>query len=162
MSNLDYDKSELIESLTDRLGVELEKIVLSAESTRQASINAPSAMQSRYDTSRIEQGYLADTLNMRSVGLKKGLHSLGFLSLPENPITVGVGCVVRVKDDFGTDDYLILPYGGGETIETAQGEVIVVTPDAPLAQSMMGLKKRESGSYTVNRRSIEFTIVDFI
>ena len=162
MTNLNYDKSALIGTLTARLGAGLETLAVSAESARQASVEAPGAMQSRYDSGKEEQGYLADAHNLRALSQRAGMSRIGFLDLPESPVNVGVGCVVRVEDDFGTDDYLILPHGGGETIGTAQGEVTVVTPEAPLAQALIGLKKGESGAYTANERSIRFRVIDFI
>jgi len=162
MSNLDYNKSELIASLTEQLGAGLECMTASAEGARQASVEAPGAMQSRYDSGKEENGYLADALNLRSVGMKRGINGMRFTELPENPVNVGVGCLVRVEDDFGQDDYLVLPYAGGETIETNHGDVTVVTPEAPLGKSLMGLEKGGLGSYEVGGKTIDFKVIDLI
>ena len=158
----DYNKSELVETLLERLGSVLECMTASAENARQASVEAPGAMQSRYDSSKEEQGYLADACNIISHQMKRELSGMRFIELPKNPSFVATGCLVRVEDDLGIEDYLILPYTGGEIIETEKGEVIVMTPNAPFAQAMLGLQKGDLGSYATDGNTVGFKIVDLI
>ena len=58
------DKIHLIEKLTTMLKASIEGQQKSFESARQASVDAPGRMQSRYDTTGIESAWVADGLAM--------------------------------------------------------------------------------------------------
>lgn len=142
------DKGDLLDKLTNQLLGGAEGVLSAAYSARQASIEAPGTMVSRYDSTKEEQGYLADGLNLRHTDIVDGINEVKGISLPKNPDRVVLGSLVRLENGRGEDTYFILPYGGGEYIETEEGEVSVITPKSPIFKQMEG--KRAGDWFTLN------------
>ena len=156
------DKYNLLEKLLAKIGNNAEVIAGAAQYSRQAAIDAPGRNQSRYDSSREEQGYLADGLNLRRQQIITGIHEAGATQLPQRPESVMVGTLVRLDQDGQTSDYFVLSYGAGNWIESEEGEVLVITPNSPLFQAMKGKKKNEEFSFSLDRRRMQYKIVDIL
>jgi len=73
-------KQDLVAKLLTRLSETSENTALARANARQASIDAPGAMVSRYDSSKEEQGYLADALGLRSIEIGHSTNKLRSLS----------------------------------------------------------------------------------
>jgi len=159
-----YNKEDLVERVINQMSRSKEQIAKAAEIAKQSSIEAEGAMQTRYGSEKEECGYLADGLNIRMQKKTKEIITIRLLKLLENPDYVTQGTLVRLKDiDRGElSDYLILPYGGGETIETNEGRVTVVTSQSPLLNSMINLKIGDEFSFIFGIRKKNYKIVEII
>ncbi len=146
-------KPELIARLVKRIDRGIEHTALAQANARQAAIDAPGAMQSRYDSSKEEQGYLADSLSARVNQKATEAARLRGLPLPEDSFIVQEGSLVRLEDvaEQRFVDYLVLPCCGGERLETGNGDITVVTPESPIGKSMFGLDIGEPFSVTVGK-----------
>lgn len=134
-------KKELLEMLVRQLSEDSDNTERAAMSARQASIDAPGAMQSRYDSTKEEQGYLADAVNLRRgeiVG--EALRLKGYRLKPSQVIEEGA--FVNVLSDMGDSfNYFVLPQSGGKYIETNDDEVMVISTETPLFKAMDGKRK---------------------
>lgn len=157
-----HDKRKLLERLLVQMDEGSEFLAGAASNARQASIDAPGAMQSRYDSTKEEQGYLADGLNLRHAERVGGAGRIRSTPLPKDPQSVAVGTLVRLENSKGTSDYFVLPYGGGEFIETDEGEVTVVTPSAPIFGAMQGRRVGEDFMFRVGDRQIVYHILEIV
>ena len=155
-----YDKRELLDQLITQMSQDADNVAEAAQTTRQISIDAPGAMQTRYGSEKEEAGYLAASLERRQFELGKGISAVRFADLPENPERISEGTLARLSRNGSVEDYFILPYGGGEFLETDQGEITIITPESPLASSMMGLKKGDKFSFEVRRIEKRYQVVD--
>ncbi|PIN89447.1 hypothetical protein COU60_03565 [Candidatus Pacearchaeota archaeon CG10_big_fil_rev_8_21_14_0_10_34_76] len=156
-----HNKKELIERLIGQIVAKSNNMAEAAEDARQLSISAPGRNQSRYDSSKEEFGYLADGLNIRSQEIASGIGMIRAAFFPDRPETVVQGSLVRVEEGSGRhSDYLILPYGGGEFIETNEGDVDVITPSAPLCEAMIGKRIGEEFSFSARDKQRTYRIED--
>lgn len=157
-----HDKRELLERLLGQMDEGSDILAGAASNARQASIDAPGAMQSRYDSTAEEQGYLADGLNLRHAEKVGEASRIRSTPLPQDPQSITVGTLARLENSRGVTDYFVLPYGGGEFIETDEGEVTVVTPSAPIFKAMQGRQVGEDFVFNVRDRKIVYHVLEII
>src|SRR3989338_3885116 len=157
---MNYDKKQLLGMLASQLERKSSGIARAANNARQDAINAEGRMQTRYGSEKEESGYLADGLNLRRNEVEQGLSTLLALQLPENPSKVMSGSLVSIRDGSEVEYYFILPYGGGESIETDQGEVTVINPTAPIAKLMLNKKVGEQFPFRRGAFEDKYTILD--
>ena len=154
------DKNQLLEKLAEQISGNADTMGDAAQNARQASIDAPGRNQTRYDSSKEEQGYLADGLNIRHAELCFGASMVKSTRLPMNPGKVVVGSLVKLNANGNSGHYFVLPYGGGQWIETEEGEVTVVTPESPLYRAMEGRRAGETFRLNAAKRTIDYTITE--
>ena len=151
-----YQKHQLLQQLIEQLERGSDIVAKAAERTRQEAITAEGRMQTRYGSEKEETGYLADGLSQRNQAIQNGVGLLRSFDLPQNPIRVGRGCIVRVADDQGEpNDYFVLPYGGGESLSTEHGEVTVLSPTAPLGKLILNKSFCRSSFGGVQFRAVD-------
>ncbi len=73
--------------------------------------------------------------------------------------TVGVGALVDVEVDGKRSRYFLAEAAGGTKIEHEGVEIVVLTPEAPLAQSLLGKKPGDTFERTVRGEATEYEIV---
>lgn len=154
------DKKKLLELIVEQLSGDAETFADAASNARQASIDAPGRNQTRYDSSKEEQGYLADGLNLRQAEILFEASYVKGTCLPMNPEKVSVGALVRLEGNGTPRNYFVLPYGGGEEIDTEEGEVTVVTPESPMFKAMQGRRMGETFRVNAANRTIFYTIAE--
>ena len=158
---MNYDKTALLQAVKESLTDGFTNIHEASEMARDDSIRAPGRMESRYDSSREELGALADSLNNRKAEIASGLASLSGCPLPENPTRVGLGCIALVEliGKGQVLEYFVLPYGGGTRIKGPRDEILVVTPESPIAEAMLG---RCIGSRFTTRSQKQYQVKEII
>tara|TARA_Y100000034_G_C6848611_1_gene384719 strand:- start:417 stop:908 length:492 start_codon:yes stop_codon:yes gene_type:complete len=157
---IDYDKKDLVRRFVDQMEEGVDQLAEATESSRMHSIQSEGCMQTRYGSAKEEHGYMADTLNLRTQGKSAALVEARYTNLPENPRSVQLGCVVRLRDSESgdTSDYFVLREGGGEFIEVGEDEIAVITTEAPLYGEMYGLGRGDTFTFK-NPRGREFSYV---
>ncbi len=126
----------------------LEKIKMQQEAlnnTKQASIEAPSAMESASDTTKSQMDWLAESILIRISELNKLILEIQvlFSDLPKCE-KVCIGALVKIKKENKEFRYFVIKYGGGVEIETTDGKIIAISLSAPIVKSIFGLKTGSS------------------
>lgn len=100
-----------------------------------------SAMQSRYDTFRIEGSWVADGMHGREAELSRELTMAQNYAPPvANGGKIGEGNLVKLHYGDEMTNFLILPFAGGQEIDL-QGEIfMIITPQSPIAAELWGKK----------------------
>jgi hypothetical protein len=121
---------------------EVENAEKTLATIRQASIDAPGAMQSHSDTTKFQMGGLADELATSILGRRRAVEALEKLlrgGMMENPSVVLGGTIVEVEDVVGVKAfYFVLPEAGGIEVDRDGQTIMVVTYYAPLAAAFLG------------------------
>ncbi len=134
------DKARLIQqivaSLTESLGV-LEK---AARASHAEATHESSKAESKYDTRGLEAAYLAGGQARQA---KEILDSIKlYETLTANQFAandpIDLTAVVELETDGTRSTYFIGPKNGGLEIEHQRKEIIVITPQSPLGQNLMG------------------------
>jgi|ETN01SMinimDraft_4_1059930.scaffolds.fasta_scaffold120923_2 transcription elongation GreA/GreB family factor len=155
------DKFEAYDMLVKNLEKGLDDMEQAAESYSQQTNDAPGAMQSRYDSSREELGAVTDALFNRNDEKSRDVEMARAFNL--SPSTrVGIGSLVNVQkiNPPETNHYFVLPFAGGESIDHEDGDITVVTPNAPLVGAMADKRKGDFFIFSLRGSSLVYKILD--
>lgn len=139
------DKMNLKELLIRMIKADIEKQRQSFESARQASIDAPGRMQSRYDTMGIESAWVADGLARAIQEKVLNLKYLETFQWDESPVCVGIGSIVKILSSDSPDPeyFFILPVLSGYELCENGLTVTTLSPETPLGKVLIGKKAGE-------------------
>jgi hypothetical protein len=156
---MNLNKNYILKRVIAQIERREETIKNSAERSRDASNNAPGRMESRYDSTKMEHGYLADSLNFARVEIQGGLEILSGFSLPEDNKKISLGSLVEIQSHDGIKmKVFILPYGGGETVEEEEEEITIITPESPIGREIMGKDAGYQFILPTKRKPISYRI----
>jgi transcription elongation GreA/GreB family factor len=127
---------QIIASLTQSLGL-LEK---AARASHAEATHESSRAESKYDTRGLEAAYLAGG---QARQVKEILDAISlYESLPIKTFGPGepidLSALVELKADGTRSLYFIGPKSGGLEIEFQGRDIMVITPQSPLGQNLMG------------------------
>src|SRR5664279_5906719 len=129
---------QIISSLTESLAV-LEK---AARASHEEATHESSKAESKYDTRGLEAAYLAGGQARQA---KEILDSIkAYEALVPRDFTLGepveLTTLVELDADGTHSTYFIGPKSGGLEIKHRRKEIMVITPQSPLGQNLVGRK----------------------
>lgn len=141
---IDYigEKRILLNKVINNLTDELAALKKASEDARRASINAPSKMESRYDSMKFEQDMLSRNFSLKADELKEGIEKLKKFNLSVFE-KVSLGSLVEIENinQNNSEFYFILDFGSGITIESDNFKnVRVISSNSPIGQILMDKK----------------------
>jgi|APSaa5957512535_1039671.scaffolds.fasta_scaffold151462_2 transcription elongation GreA/GreB family factor len=160
------NKSKLLQQLMDTLEEKASITNKSFERAQKDVIEAPGRMESRYDSTKQESSYLADSFYKRSFEIDQAIKTLK--SLSESRLqyrnVIEIGSVVRLKESGQTEDewYIILPVGGGETLYDNSTEIFVISSYSPIADCLLEKRKGDSIKLSLDRNSRQLEILEVL
>lgn len=136
-------KSAVLVLLKSLLEKRIQAQEITYASLRQAAIEAPGRMVSRYDSAKAENSAAADTQAQRITETRKSLEILSdpFYVTPKADnarIEGGSLFQIEVLDESGGNQeivYYIVPGGSGFEVEADGVSVQLISPSAPLAKA---------------------------
>lgn len=164
-SNINIDKTIIIEQITAQLKKELSLTLIAANNAHKAATDDQSVAETQYDTLAIEQSYLAEGQSRRVDEIKYAIKRLQ--SIPPEALTtklkINIGSVVQLEKDIDKQQWFFLaPVAGGYrcklTVQDNTINMVVITPESPLGKAMMNKQLDDE----INIKITEKRIVDFI
>lgn len=156
------DKKAVIEAVIASLVKAATSSERASKEARQASIEAPSKMESRYDSTKSEQDWLAHGLAIMSAQHKAAIQEIQTIDLTPRD-HVRIGSLVTTEEDTGgmSEIYILLPSGTGTTVEVEGKKVLVVTPESPMGKAVMG-KDVEAWCKVFSPRGVRHIVIKAI
>src|ERR1035437_6139375 len=148
---------QIITSLTESVGV-LEK---AARASHEEATHESSRAESKYDTRGLEAAYLAGGQAgpakeiLDSIKAYEALATRDFA--PGEPIDLTA--LVELDADGTRATYFIGPKNGGLEIKHRRKEIMVITPQSPLGQNLMGRKAGQLWAAKLGGSSVKYHIV---
>jgi hypothetical protein len=140
------NKRLLIGKIIAQLGENLETLYAAARSSRTEATHESSKAENKYDTRGLEAGYLAQGQMKQAEQIEQSITEFQKMPCshfePETPIANGA--VIELDSKEGNRFYFMAARGGGIEVEMDGKEIIVLTPQAPLGQLLMGKKLGDS------------------
>lgn len=154
-------KRQLVDALVREIEESIERLKVSFESTRQAAIQAPGRMQSRYDTTKEEQSKVADGIGMQILKHEAALASVRSFSRSgeQTGDVVTTGSLVLVKSAVEEVYFLIVPSGAGRTVVVEDKEITSISPEAPIAAALLGHRSGDQVIFTIGTERRTLTIL---
>jgi transcription elongation GreA/GreB family factor len=155
------NKRLVIEAIIAKLQEDLEVLHNAARASHAEATHESSKAENKYDTRGLEAGYLAQGQMKQGKQTEEAI--LEFQKLPlvdlEPNSVVGIGALVEVESKTGQSLYFIGPRGGGIEVEVEDRLIVVLTPQAPLGQLMMGKRVGERFLFKQGKdKGIEYRI----
>ena len=138
------DKPALLAHIIQRLNADLEQAVLAAEAAHADATHEESVAENQYDTLGLEASYLAAGHSRRVLELREALLRYNALILRPRDAERGIQLtsLVSLEDEQGLHQQLFLgPEGAAGKFNSAEGEVLLISPQAPLARQLLGLQE---------------------
>ncbi|MDB6020543.1 MAG: transcription elongation factor GreAB [Pedosphaera sp.] len=151
---------QIVASLTEHLGV-LEK---AARASHAEATHESSKAENKYDTRGLEAAYLAGGQArqvreiVEAIKLYETMTAKNFT--PDEPIDLTA--LVQLDMDGARSTYFIGPKSGGLEIMHQRLEIMVITPQSPLGQNLMGKKSGDRWTAKVGGSSINYHIVSVL
>src|SRR5579862_6903924 len=147
---------QIVASLTESLNV-LEK---AARASHAEATHESSRAESKYDTRGLEAAYLAGGQARQAKEILDSIKAYESLATrdfaPGDPIELTA--LVELEVDGAHSTYFIGPKGGGLEIEHSRKEIMVITPQSPLGQNLIGRKAGQRWSARLGGSILKYRI----
>jgi transcription elongation GreA/GreB family factor len=136
------NKRAIIKKIIVRLTEELQVYFRAAQFSRAEATHESSKAESKYDTRGLEASYLARGQSKQAAEIEAAIAE--FEKLPAKKFTaaepIGLGALVELETGGENHFYFIGPRAGGTEILHDKKEILVITPQSPLGEQLMGKK----------------------
>lgn len=154
------NKQVLISNIIAQLVRELEVYTKAARASHAEATHESSKAENKYDTRGLEASYLARGQSKQAAEVAQAIDA--FEKLPardfaaSDEIDVGAFVVVEAKKERSF--YFIGPKAGGTEIAHEGNEVLVITPQSPLGQQLVGRRQGEKLELQIGGTTSAFRI----
>ena len=146
-------KPALLKAIIARLEAELGLSLHAARTTAAGATDEQNKAENKYDTRGLELSYLAAGQGRKIAEAEATLEQFRTLALrdfgPLDPIDLSA--LITLESRTKTADvqplYFLAPRGGGTEVRCAGRDVLVITPQSPLGQQLIGRRKGDVISF---------------
>ena len=136
------NKHAVIQKIVARLTEELGVYFRAAQFSRAEATHESSKAENKYDTRGLEASYLARGQSKQAAEIEAAIAD--FEKLPVKKFgadePIGPGALVELEHDGEQSFYFIGPRAGGTEVLHDKKEILVITPQSPLGEQLMGKK----------------------
>ena len=140
------NKRAIIKKIIARLTDELEIYFRAAKFSRAEATHESSKAESKYDTRGLEASYLARGQSKQAAEIEAAIAE--FEKLPVKKFgadePIGLGALVELEHGGESSIYFIGPRAGGTEILHDKKEILVITPQSPLGEQLLGKKSGDN------------------
>lgn len=136
------DKTLLQQQVCAHLEADLALAIRAAQTAHEAATHEENIAENKYDTLGLEASYLAAGQARRVEEIRQALKAWQALAMRDydEEQGIGLGALVSLRSAEGRQQHLLLgPDGAGLKLPGAEGEIMLITPRAPLGQQLLGL-----------------------
>jgi transcription elongation GreA/GreB family factor len=136
------NKRSLIQKITAKLTDELGIYFRAAQAARAEATHEQSRAESKYDTRGLEASYLARGQSKQAAELEEAIAEFEKLAVRKFAVgeAIGIGALVVLELGGESSFYFIGPRAGGTEVLHDRKEILVITPQSPLGEQLVGKK----------------------
>lgn len=133
-------KNKILQEVLTQVRAEYQSLAKALADSSAAATDPGSKAECKYDTRSLEMSYLAAGQSRQAETLQEGLLQLEDFNLRDFAVTdrIGLGALVEVEQEGVWESYLLLPAGGGLTVDSEGVSVTILTPESPLFSQLDG------------------------
>ena len=146
-------KTALLKAIIVRLDAELALSLRAARTAADGATDEQNKAENKYDTRGLELSYLAAGQGRKIAEAEATLEQFRTLAVrdfgPLEPIDLSALVTLehRTKSADAQPLYFLAPRGGGTEVRCAGRDVLVITPQSPLGQQLIGRRKGDRISF---------------
>jgi hypothetical protein len=154
-------KSELIERIIEALHNSLAVLEKAARAAHAEATHESSKAENKYDTRGLEAAYLAGGQARQAREILESIKMYGSLEVKEFGASdpIDLSALVELETEGAIGKYFIGPRSGGLEVDCDGAEIMVITPQSPLGQQLMGKKAGQRWTRKLNGSRITYRIV---
>ena len=137
------NKRIIVDKIIATLAAELEGYARSARAAHEGATDEQNKAENKYDTRGLEASYLARGQSAQAAEVMHAISRYESLALrqfsAQEPIDVGA--IVEMERSGERTAFFIGPLAGGAEVDCEGKSVIVITPQSPLGQQIIGHKQ---------------------
>jgi transcription elongation GreA/GreB family factor len=144
------NKRAIIQKITAKLVSELEIYFRAAQFSRAEATHESNKAENKYDTRGLEASYLARGQCKQAAELEAAIAEfakLGARKFAEGD-GIAVGALVELEHGGEKSIYFVGPRAGGTEVLHDRKEILVITPQSPLGEQLMGKKAGDQPQLT--------------
>ena len=136
----EVNKRELIRQVIEQLSAELELLSRAARAAHAEATHEQSKAEDKYDTRGLEASYLARGQSRQAAEIEQAITEFEKLPLRDfgSSDPIDVGAFVELSGKREKSYYFIGPRAGGTEVNHDGKEILVITPQSPLGQQLVG------------------------
>ncbi|SDH63348.1 Transcription elongation factor, GreA/GreB, C-term [Pseudomonas flavescens] len=135
------DKQPIVQQVIEQLTADLQAAEQAARIAHETATHEENIAENKYDTLGLEAAYLAAGQARRVEEIGQSLLAWRQLQLRPYDQALGIRltALVLLADDDGHEQWLFLgPDGAAIKVRTEQRQILVLSPNAPLGQRLLG------------------------
>jgi transcription elongation GreA/GreB family factor len=144
------NKRAIIQKITAQLVSELEIYFRAAQFSRAEATHESNKAENKYDTRGLEASYLARGQSKQAAELEAAIaeyQKLGVQKFTDGD-AIAVGALVELEHGGENSIYFVGPRAGGTEVIHDRKEILVITPQSPLGEQLMGKKSGDQPQLT--------------
>ncbi len=147
------NKRAVIQKIIAKLAGELEIYLRAAQFSRAEATHESNKAENKYDTRGLEASYLARGQSKQVAEIESAI--VDFQALTAKKFTSGdaiaVGALVELEMSGEKNFYFLGPRAGGTEIIHDKKEILVITPQSPLGEQLVGKKSGEAAKLKLGK-----------
>jgi transcription elongation GreA/GreB family factor len=154
------NKRALIKKIVARLTEELQIYFRAAHASRTEATHEQSKAESKYDTRGLEASYLARGQSKQAAEIESAIVEFEKLNARKfgNGEPIDLGALVELENGGESFFYFIGPRAGGTEVVHEKKEILVITPQSPLGEQLLGKKQGDCPQLTLGAGHQQFRI----
>jgi len=144
------NKRALIKKIIARLTDELEVYFRAANASRAEATHEQNKAEDKYDTRGLEASYLARGQSKQASEIESAIAEFEKLAVQKlnGDGIIDIGALVELEHGGENSFYFIGPRAGGTEVVHEKREILVITPQSPLGEQLMGKKQGDQPQLT--------------
>ena len=136
------NKRAILQKITAKLVSELEVYFRAAQFSRAEATHESNKAENKYDTRGLDASYLARGQSKQVAELEAAIAEFAKLGVRKfaDGDGIAVGALVELEHGGENSFYFLGPRAGGTEVLHDRKEILVITPQSPLGEQLMGKK----------------------
>jgi len=144
------NKRALIRKIIARLTEELQVYFRAANASRAEATHEQNKAEDKYDTHGLEASYLARGQSRQAAEIESAIAEFEKLAAQKfnGDGIIDIGALVELEHGGENSFYFLGPRAGGTEVVHEKKEILVITPQSPLGEQLMGKKQGDQPQLT--------------
>lgn len=154
------NKTELLKQIVAALADSLAVLDKAARASHFEATHESSKAENKYDTRGLEAAYLAGGQARAAKEIIDAIKIYDSMAPRQFAAAdpIDVGAVVELKTDRESSLYFIGPKSGGLEVTFKKKELVVITPQSPLGENLMGKKMGDRWTAQIGGSKVKYEI----
>jgi len=154
------NKRALVRKIIAQLEAEVESYLKAAKAAHSEATHEQNKPENKYDTRGLEAAYLAGAQARQAADARQAIEKFEKLVLKDFPATpIDLSALVEVETRGEQSYFFVGPCKGGLELRHSGREILVLTPQAPLGQQLVGRKAGDSFKWGEGAAAAEYRII---